>query len=123
MSLTKSNFDNEFRDQTIENAEFKESQEQQEEKIFENLENCVAACNKIKCVGITGAMLKMPNKYHTKKARLKGRYRGMIYTESHKVFRQIILTIEAHGFNVYQHFFLEEMDENFTNISFIIKKH
>jgi len=53
--------------------------------------------------------------------KIKGRYAGMIFTDQNVIWKRVKGTIKDCGFQIEESFFLEEEDEKFTNISFIIK--
>lgn len=121
MSLTKSNFDNEFGHRTIADSEFYE-REDQKELPFIRLPDCVVQCNDVNGISLKASVVNPFKQGDPLKAVIKGRYLGLVCTEQNKTYRTLISIIESYGFIVLVDFFLEEADEGFTNLSFTIKQ-
>lgn len=120
MSLTKENFDGEFRDRTIADCEYHQEQESREIP-FQKLSNCIIHCNKLRGVNLTGNIVEKFNPTHSERAIIKGKYSGLVFSEQNHTYRTIICLIESYGFIILKEFFMEEEDEGFTNLSFTIK--
>lgn len=126
--MTKMNFDTEFMNQTVgdnnlkELREMQEMQEQWEKGEFRKLPDCVTQLNAINGVGVTARKPAKDNEHTKGLMVVKGKYRGMIYTEENHTFKKILTIIQAYGFKIEKSFFLEEKDDKFTHISFTIKE-
>lgn len=128
MSLLKRNMDSEFENQTVGDADFKELrdlqdlQQEWEHGNFLKLPDCIQHLNSLNRISLTAKIVEPFKEAGTKKCVIKGRYRGMIYTETNQTFRTLKSIIESYGFIILKEWFLEESDEKFTNISFTIKE-
>ena len=120
MSFTKFNFDKEFSDRTIADAEFHEREATQETQ-FNNLPELMVHLNELRGVGLTATRVPSLVPGNPERAVLKGRYKGMVYTEQNQTLCTIISIIELYRYIVLKKYFVEEDDEKFTNLCFTIK--
>jgi len=128
MSNTKDNFENMFHEQMVGDADFKELrdlqnlQQEWESGLFRKLPDCLKHLNTIKGVRINIGDIDWPGSAKEIRRCLKGKYTGMIYTEENQTLKTLKSIIESYGFTIVSTFFLEEIDDKFTHISFTIKE-
>lgn len=122
MSLTKDNFESQFRDQTIADAEFREREEHNARPLFYQMPDCITHLNQTKGVRLKGRIVnnKNPKFDNHPRAVIWGTYKGVVMHQNNHTVRKLISIIQSYGMTVLKAA-IDEDEKEKTQLTFTIK--